>query len=217
MHENQVTLTLSWPLMLSWIMHRGWATRRQHTLPYRGNQNGLSSGRTKRLGISRGRGEDKKRRGFVTHLLLLVTNHVSWNHPGRVRFSVLCEPAGYTLAPFRQNTLGKKSRWHSVMKYYPSVCVSGRIVILTVQTGQGIKAEAHFQVLHFHHWIHKQLQTQTQHGSFSQRSIPLCPPVGSLSWVLEHPGRSPRPHNCCTARHEAGTLDPPRCCLYTFI
>lgn len=72
------------------------------------------------------------------------------------------------------------------------------------------------QIFHLLHWIHKQLQTQTQHGSFSPRSVPESPRDGSASWVLEPPGRNPPPpHNCCTVQHEAETLDWPDCCLDT--
>lgn len=44
--KGSVTLILIWPLITGWIMHRGWATKQQHILPYKGNQNGLSSGKT---------------------------------------------------------------------------------------------------------------------------------------------------------------------------
>lgn len=94
-----------------------------------------------------------------------------------------------------------------------NVCL-GRIVILTVWKGQGTKVVTHFQLLHL---LHKQLQTQTQHGSFSQRSVPRTPPGGSISWVLEPRGRSPPQQNCCTAQHGAGTRDLLRGCSHTFI
>lgn len=45
MYKNVLTLTWSCPLITGWIMHWGWATKRQHTFPKRGNQNALSSGK----------------------------------------------------------------------------------------------------------------------------------------------------------------------------
>lgn len=105
----------------------------------------------------------------------------------------------------------------SIILYPIIVCILGTLVILTVQTGPGVKGEKNFPVLRHLRWkwIHKKLQTRTQHGSFSQRSIPEIHPGDSSFWVLEPQGRNPQAHSCCTAQHEAGTLDVPRCCSQT--